>query len=146
MNLEFSTEIFNEALIIVEDKVRSLGGSDLKSFGLPQPNRDSCTIEDVLRQRTYNVRELRRFLEENDDKMLPDQREIFQKITESVFQETSGIFFLDAPGGTGKTFPLNLILAKVRESGEIALAVASSGITATLLAGGRTAHSTFKLP
>ncbi|GFW22103.1 ATP-dependent DNA helicase [Trichonephila clavipes] len=114
MDLEFSTEIFNETLII-EEKVRSLGGSDLKSIGLPQPNRDSCTIEDVLRQRTYNVSELRRFLEENEDKMLPDKREIFQKITESVFQETSGIFFLDAPGGMGKTFLLNLILAKVRE-------------------------------
>ncbi|XP_060868624.1 uncharacterized protein LOC132943611 [Metopolophium dirhodum] len=31
-------------------------------------------------------------------------------------------------------------------SGKVALAVASSGIAATLLSGGRTAHSTFKLP
>ncbi|GFQ70139.1 ATP-dependent DNA helicase [Trichonephila clavata] len=90
MDLEFSTEILNEALIIIEDKVRSLGGSDLKSVGLPQPNPDSSTIDDVLRERTYNVSELRRFLEENDGKMLPDQREIFQKITDSVFQETGG--------------------------------------------------------
>ncbi|XP_048514974.1 LOW QUALITY PROTEIN: ATP-dependent DNA helicase pif1-like [Athalia rosae] len=48
--------------------------------------------------------------------------------------------------GTGKTFITNLILAKVRSQGKLALAVASSGIAATLLAGGRTAHSTFKLP
>ncbi|GFQ71288.1 ATP-dependent DNA helicase [Trichonephila clavata] len=88
MDFEFSTEILNEALIIIEDKVRSLGGSDLKSVGLLQPNRDSSTIDDVLRERTYNVSELRRFLEENEGKMLPDQREIFQKITDSVFQET----------------------------------------------------------
>ncbi|GFR16713.1 hypothetical protein TNCT_367261 [Trichonephila clavata] len=71
MDLEFSTEIFNEALII-EDKVRSLGGSDLKSIGLPHPDRDLSTITDVLRERTYNVSELRKFLEENEDKMLPD--------------------------------------------------------------------------
>lgn len=57
-----------------------------------------------------------------------------------------GIIFLDAPGGTGKTFLLDLILAKIRMRGEIALAVASSGIAATLLEGGRTAHSAFKLP
>jgi hypothetical protein len=56
------------------------------------------------------------------------------------------IIFLDAPGGTGKTYLINLILAKVRLSQKIALAVASSGIAATLLHGGRTAHSTFKLP
>lgn len=41
---------------------------------------------------------------------------------------------------------INLLLAKVRYGGKIALAVASSGIAATLLVGGRTAHSTFKLP
>jgi len=33
--------------------------------------------------------------------------------------------FIDAPGGTGKTFLLNLILAKIRVSG-IAIAVSSS--------------------
>ncbi|XP_025408974.1 uncharacterized protein LOC112682560 [Sipha flava] len=52
----------------------------------------------------------------------------------------------NAPGGTGKTFLTNLILAKVRSTRDIALAVASSGIAATLLEGGRTAHATFKLP
>ncbi|XP_071579754.1 uncharacterized protein [Temnothorax nylanderi] len=52
----------------------------------------------------------------------------------------------DAPGGTGKTFVISLILAKVRSQKKIAIAVASSGIAATLLSGGRTAHSTFKLP
>jgi ATP-dependent exoDNAse (exonuclease V) alpha subunit len=53
---------------------------------------------------------------------------------------------LDAPGGTGKTFLISLILAKIRSNNGIALAVASSGIAATLLDGGRTAHSAFKLP
>lgn len=56
------------------------------------------------------------------------------------------VFFLDAPGGTGKTFLINLLLAQIRSSGKVALAVASSGIAATLLSGSRTAHSTFKLP
>ena len=55
-------------------------------------------------------------------------------------------FFIDAPRGTGKTFSTNLLLAKVRQRKYIAIAVASSGIAATLLKGGITAHSTFKLP
>ena len=38
------------------------------------------------------------------------------------------------------------MLEKVHLNGHIALAVASSGITALLLPGGRTAHSQFKLP
>ena len=56
------------------------------------------------------------------------------------------IFFLDAPGGTGKTFVIKLILASIRSKNDIALAIASSGIAATLLPGGRTAHSALKLP
>ena len=56
------------------------------------------------------------------------------------------MIFLDAPGGTGKTYLTNLLLAKVRSTGRVALAVGSSGIAATLLSGGKTAHSTFFLP
>ena len=53
---------------------------------------------------------------------------------------------MDATGRNVKTFVTNLILAKVRSQGKLALAVASSGIAATLLVGVRTAHATFKLP
>jgi hypothetical protein len=55
-------------------------------------------------------------------------------------------FFLDSPGGCGKTFTLNHLLATVRAQGRIALSVASSGIAALLLDGGSTAHSRFKIP
>ncbi|OWZ15153.1 Helitron helicase [Phytophthora megakarya] len=48
--------------------------------------------------------------------------------------------------GTGKAILLRNILAKVRLEGKIAIAVASSGIASLLLMGGRTAHSTFKIP
>ena len=56
------------------------------------------------------------------------------------------ICFLYILDGTGKTFITNLILVKVSSQAKLALAVASSGIATTLLAAGRTAHSTFKLP
>ncbi|GBP57533.1 ATP-dependent DNA helicase PIF1 [Eumeta japonica] len=48
--------------------------------------------------------------------------------------------------GTGKTFLINLILAEIRAEKHIALALASSGIAATLMEGGRTAHSALQLP
>ena len=51
------------------------------------------------------------------------------------------LFFLDGPGGTGKMFLQNILLAHVRKQGKIALTVASTGIAATLLEGGWTAHS-----
>ncbi|PIA45563.1 hypothetical protein AQUCO_01600041v1 [Aquilegia coerulea] len=56
------------------------------------------------------------------------------------------MFFLNGPAGTGKTFVYNTIAAKIRSEGQIVVMVASSGIASLLLTGGRTAHSTFKIP
>lgn len=47
---------------------------------------------------------------------------------------------MDGPGRTGKIFVTKLLLAKVRQKKGIALAVAFSGITATLLPRGRITH------
>ena len=55
--------------------------------------------------------------------------------------DESGCFFVNGPAGTGKTFLYNTLLAEIRLHGNIALAVASSGIAALLINGGRTAHS-----
>ena len=62
----------------------------------------------------------------------------------SIDTDAGGLFFLDAPRETSKTFIINLILAKVRQ--HVALTTASSGIAVTLLEGGKMAHSAFKLP
>jgi hypothetical protein len=55
-------------------------------------------------------------------------------------------FFFYAPGETRKTFLISIILAEIRSNNGIALAIASSRIAATLLKGGKTAHSVFNLP
>lgn len=55
-------------------------------------------------------------------------------------------FFIDAPGGTSKTFLINLLLPKFCKKKNIALAVTWSGIAATFLDGERTAHFMFCLP
>ncbi len=55
-------------------------------------------------------------------------------------------FFVDGPGGGGKTFTENLILTAVRALGLPAVAMASSGIASLLLHGGTTAHSRLKIP
>ena len=52
--------------------------------------------------------------------------------------------FVDAPAGTGKTFCFQTLLSYVRSRGEIAVAVAGSGIAGTLLEGGTTFHARMK--
>ncbi|GBP54565.1 ATP-dependent DNA helicase pif1 [Eumeta japonica] len=61
-------------------------------------------------------------------------------------KQQGSIIFLSAPGGTGKTFWINLFLAEIRANKEIVFALASSGIAPTVMDGGRTAHSGLKLP
>ena len=56
------------------------------------------------------------------------------------------VFLWQAPTGTGKTFTANLCADYARGKGFLTLCVATSGLAATLLRGGTTAHSRFKLP
>ncbi|GBN54287.1 hypothetical protein AVEN_43909-1 [Araneus ventricosus] len=55
MDLDYCDAIFNRALIDIEDKIILMGGSDLKSFGLPQPNRnrDSVLPSEERTERNY---------------------------------------------------------------------------------------------
>jgi hypothetical protein len=69
-----------------------------------------------------------------------------QRIQECAAHHGQKEWRTNLPGGTGKTFLINLLLAKVRQTGKIALAVAASGIATALLTDGRTAQSALKLP
>ena len=77
-----------------------------------------------------------------------EQRVAFDLIAATLADNYEGIkvFNINAPEGCGKTFLLNAILANARGMGKKCIATASSGIAATLLKGGRTAHSTFGIP
>ncbi|CAB5127091.1 unnamed protein product [Rhizophagus irregularis] len=94
-------------------------------------------------EQQYGIEELAKSTEDNFSRLNIDQQVAFKKIIIAVKNNTSDIFTVDGPGGTGKT---NTLLEKVRSNGDIALAVASSGIAALLLPGDQTAHSCFKIP
>ncbi|KAL4581368.1 hypothetical protein LXL04_017582 [Taraxacum kok-saghyz] len=80
------------------------------------------------------------------DSLNSDQKVAYDEIMRHVDYNLSGVFFIDGPGGTGKTFLYKALLAEVRSRGLIALATASSGAAANNMPGGRTAHSRFKIP
>ncbi|DAZ95290.1 TPA: hypothetical protein N0F65_007780, partial [Lagenidium giganteum] len=70
-----------------------------------------------------------------------DQRVVYESVIEAVRDPDNNhrCFFLDDAGGTGKSFVLEQILARVRLYGRIAIPVASSGIAALLLTGSNVA-------
>jgi hypothetical protein len=55
------------------------------------------------------------------------------------------MFYLDGPGGTGKTFLLNNVIDALVINNKDYIIVASTGVAALLLAGGQTTHSAFRL-
>ena len=96
----------------------------------------------------FQTEDLTSMVEEKKKQFNDDQREVFDSIMRSVEKKEFTAVFIDARGGTGKTFILNAILAATRvlEGGSIALAVGATGIAANLLQLGRTFHSRFKVP
>ncbi|GAA0182188.1 hypothetical protein LIER_30333 [Lithospermum erythrorhizon] len=74
------------------------------------------------------------------------QRYAYDIIFNDAITDTGGIFFVDGPSGTGKSFLYKVLLAHIRSRGYITLIVASSGIASSGFLGGRTAHSRFKIP
>ena len=74
--------------------------------------------------------------------MNAQQRIAYDSNCDAVDAGKGGVFsgWFWAFGETGKTFVINLTLAKARSAGHVALSVVSSGIAATLLDGGTTAH------
>ena len=146
-NTPYTNEIYNQCLSMMQIKVLTFSGNTLEHYGLPAP----LTRTDMLREQQYqketifNQPQLQAYVDTNEGRLTTDQRTAFDTIMSSIIN-SSGSVFLDVPGGTGKTFLINLILCKVRLQIKVALAAASSGIAATLLSRGRTAHSMFKLP
>ena len=64
----------------------------------------------------------------------PEQLEAFNRIMEKVDnnEEPTKCFYLDGPGGSGKTYLYAMLMAHIRGRGQIALTFATSGIAATL--------------
>jgi ATP-dependent DNA helicase PIF1 len=131
----------------IRDLVHSMG-KDISIYGLPDldPVDDDCSNGDCREIQeelsvTFDKEDINMFTTLNKE-----QRAGFDDILSHVVNKRSQIFFVDGPGGTGKTYLYKALLAKVRSMGQIAIATATSGIAASIMPGGRTAHSRFKIP
>ncbi|GFY26457.1 ATP-dependent DNA helicase PIF1 [Trichonephila clavipes] len=147
-DIQFTPNVNNEALILIEDICLTIANKALVQLGKPASNRSANNLfdRDLQRETHYDSDELGTLVRTNLPQLILEQRIAYDRIMRAITEQSGGLFFIDAPGGTGKTFLLSLILATIRSQNNIALAIASSGIAATLLDGGRTTHSALKLP
>uniref|UniRef100_A0A8C5M2A9 ATP-dependent DNA helicase n=1 Tax=Leptobrachium leishanense TaxID=445787 RepID=A0A8C5M2A9_9ANUR len=133
----------NSALLDIQE-ILIVNGKKCQDFGIPTPTDYSTVkttdIYDAVLQSHIGV-QMQAAL--NDQ-----QRETFEDILSATQNDTlpQRCYFIDGPGGSGKTYLYQTLLHSFRGNKQIALAVASTGIAANLLEGGRTYHSQFKLP
>lgn len=133
-------------LIDIRNMLQSMG-KDIRSFPLPEIDEAHDAANGVPREifeeSTIEVDHEHATL---SNSLNVEQRATYDEILAAVDTKKGGVFFVDGPGGTGKTFLYKALLATIREQGKIAVATATSGVAASIMPGGRTAHSRFKIP
>ncbi|KAK9675584.1 hypothetical protein RND81_11G017000 [Saponaria officinalis] len=134
----------------IERKKRKLFGHpglDIKDMPLPQFEDVNGLENKLIRdERMYDRKQLAYDSSQKMQQLNKDQRVLYDKVIEVVNNNSGQVIFLYGHGGTGKTFLYSTISAKIKAEGKIVLNVASSGIAALLLPGGRTDHSRFEIP
>ena len=112
----------------------------LSQLGLPHP---AISLNDSEEAIHGDIRKAQELVETLTD----EQRYVLDQVVDAI-ENDDGVkcFFLDGPGGSGKTYLYNILIQYLRSQGNKVLAYATTGIAADLLAGGRTMHSGFGLP
>ncbi|XP_076052786.1 uncharacterized protein LOC143032200 [Oratosquilla oratoria] len=116
-------------------------GMNCAMLGLPEPISEPPAI-----QHMEEIQEV------NPEVLNIEQRYVFNSVINAVSEIDRGLetnhrlFYLDAPGGSGKTFLFNMIHDYLVAQNVAVSTSAWTGIAATLLKNGKTLHSIFKLP
>ncbi|XP_036322080.1 uncharacterized protein LOC118736083 [Rhagoletis pomonella] len=87
---EYSDDIFNEALILMEDLCMSINNKALCQLGMPA---------NLMREQQFDANQLERFVQTQKEFLVADQKKAYDKIMQRVTKGDGGIIFLDAPGG-----------------------------------------------
>jgi hypothetical protein len=115
----------------------------LVAFGLPMLVAQPTNVVVANEIARYDAAMQAAMRDEHVSQFNPEQRAVYDNVMAAVDRRA---FFVDGLGDTSKTFLYSYLLSTMHAQGQVAVVVASSGIVALLLDGGRTAHSRFKIP
>ncbi|XP_074376976.1 uncharacterized protein LOC141718491 [Apium graveolens] len=99
----------------------------------------------ILEKTSYTTEEMKRIHTRNHSLLNDEQKIVYDSILDNINQKKGGVFFVYGSGGCGKTFLWQTLCCQLRSEHKIVLLVASCGIAALLLPGGRIAHSRFHI-
>jgi chromosomal replication initiation ATPase DnaA len=138
-----------EQMVLVDiRKILQSMQKNIKTFLLPDIDDTYDTCNDIPRE----ISEEASIEASVDDVALSDmhmvsfhQRAAYDEIMSAINTKHGRLFFVDGHGGTGKTYLYKALLATIRSQNKIVVATATSGVAASIMPGGRTAHSRFKI-
>ena len=144
----------HQNFVLIElDNYLMLFDKHTTDFGLPPPEPSTHCLNPQYSSNIYfnEEYEISKLLSAETfhlqySKLNKNQKVFVDNIFNCCREAKNKLFFLDARGGTGKTFTLNVLLKLLRMNGYNCIPVATSGVAASLLFGGRTFHSAFKCP
>ena len=128
------------------DSIIKQFGKSLSDFNLP-PLDEALAFQDAedLALLAEQASQLRPQLNPEQTRIADAVINAASNVANNIEQDQC-VFFLDGPAGTGKTFTYNYLIKELKGRGIKVATAAYTGIAATLLSGGRTLHSLFKLP
>ncbi|XP_028793347.1 uncharacterized protein LOC114749047 [Neltuma alba] len=149
-DLNISDDDKQQACLIEIEKLLQINGKSLHDYPL-MPTAISTEYFDirnhlVLQELNFDRDMCQREADRLVALLTDEQNTIFQQVMNAMNHPNDEFFFVYGFGGTGKTFLWKALTASVRAQGGIVINVASSGIAATLLPSGRTAHSRLAIP
>ena len=68
------------------------------------PNNDKQDNYLIREEQQYNIEELATLTEDDSSRLNEDQQAVYEEVVAAVETKTPAVFFVDGPGGTGKTF------------------------------------------
>ena len=127
----------NQALHDIERVLRE-NGSSCAAIGLPSPEGEASddTPSTLEQAPTF-------------DDLTDEQQDLAESVLRSVSageESTPTLHYVDAPGGSGKTYVFNKLTSHLRHHHKKVACAAWTGIATTLMIEGRTVHGLFKLP
>ena len=144
--------VMNFVLLALDQELRQMGCSITDFKDMPQPvalseeEKEARIIQDEL----YKTSKQNAFVQIWMPLLNTTQsnicEEVYKAVHSSADEMSPKIHIINSPGGYGKTLVLKVLAAKIRSEGGIVICVASTGLAAQNLEGGRTAHSRFKIP
>jgi hypothetical protein len=142
-------QAYDYGLFLLDNILHEHGNMLADWPSMPRPQGNWCLLTTnllIAEQLNYSPETEQVDFENRLPSLNLEQRAAFDQIVASVERKDGKLFFLNRPGGTGKTFVYNTVCPRLRSQRKIVLCVSSSGISSLLLHGGRMAYSLFKIP